>query len=121
MPFSVLSWNILGPATRDVEEFGFIRDDYGRLGKNLQLISELDADILCFQEIDLTSLHLFNNFLLSNYQQASYHEKGTHGGVVVYVKKSKFSIISSVSSMLKKNQSDAPGAFAGVAIQNLAT
>lgn len=117
MQFSVLSWNILGPATRDVADFGFIKGDYGRLGKTLQLISAIDADILCFQEVDLTSLHLFNNFLLADYLQAAYHEKGAHGGVVVYVKKSKFRVISIVASALKNSASDAPGAFAGAMIE----
>lgn len=121
MSFSVLSWNILGPATRDVADFGFIKGDYGRLGKNLQLISEIDADILCFQEVDLTSLHLFNNFLLADYVQAAYHEKGVHGGVVLFVKKSKFKVISTVSSALKNSASDAPGAFAGAVIENIET
>ncbi len=121
MSFSVLNWNILGPATRDVADFGFIQGDYGRLGKNLQLISEIDADILCFQEVDLTSLHLFNNFLLAEYLQASYHEKGAHGGVVVYVKKSKFKVISTASSYLKSSANDAPGAFAGAIIESVQT
>jgi endonuclease/exonuclease/phosphatase family metal-dependent hydrolase len=121
MPFSVLSWNILGPATRDVADFGFIQGDYGRLGKSLQVVSEIDADIVCFQEVDLTSLHLFNNFLLADYLQASYHEKGAHGGVVVYVKKSKFKVVSAVSSMLKNSASDAPGAFAGAVVENIET
>lgn len=121
MLFSVLSWNILGPATRDVADFGFIKGDYGRLGKSLQLIREIDADIVCFQEVDLTALHLFNNFLLADYLQAAYHEKGAHGGVVVYVKKSKFKIISTVSSVLKNSASDAPGAFAGAIIENIET
>lgn len=121
MSFSVLSWNILGPATRDVEDFGFIKGDYGRLGKSLQLIDEIDADILCFQEVDLTSLHLFNNFLLADYLQVAYHEKGAHGGVVLYVKKSKFKVISTASSSLKNSASDAPGAFAGAIIEIIST
>ncbi len=121
MPISILSWNILGPATRDVQDYGFIKGDYGRLGQTLELVSSVNADILFFQEIDLTALHLFNNFLLPNYIQAAYHEKGAHGGVALYVKKSKFKIISTVASVLKNSQNDAPGAFCGAIIENFDT
>jgi len=121
MSISVLSWNILGPATRDVVEYGFIPGDYGRLGKHLEIISNLDADILCFQEIDLTTLHFFNNFLLSQHAQVAYHEKGAHGGVVVYVKKSKFDFVSSVGSLLKSNHKKSPGAFCGGVIKSIST
>ncbi|MBI2344625.1 endonuclease/exonuclease/phosphatase family protein [Candidatus Dependentiae bacterium] len=120
MSYSVLSWNILGPATRDVEDYGFIRDDYGRLGKHLEIIQQYQADILCFQEVDLTTLHFFNNFLLAQYTQLAYHEKGAHGGVVVYIKKSKFTIVNTISSVLKTNEKFAPGAFCGGIIKNVA-
>ena len=121
MAFSVLSWNILGPATRDVEDFGFIKNDYGRLGKSLEIINNFEADILCFQEVDLQSLHLFNNFLLGQYAQVAYHEKGSHGGVVLYIKKSKFTVGDTLSSVLKNSASDAPGAFCGAIIQSIET
>ena len=45
MPFSVLSWNILGPATGDVQDYGFIQGDYGRLGKHLDIIHQYQAYI----------------------------------------------------------------------------
>jgi exonuclease III len=119
MALSVLSWNILGPATRDVASYGFIPGDYGRLGKHLEIINQHQADILCFQEIDLTTLHFFNNFLLSLYFQASYHEKGSHGGVVVYVRKSKFELVESIGSVLKSSQINSAGAFCGTIFKNL--
>lgn len=119
METSIFSWNILGPATGDVEDYGFIKNDYGRLGQHLKIIDRYKADILCFQEIDLTALHLFNNFLLSEYDQLSYHEKGAHGGVVIYAKKSKFELISSVGSLLQRENKKSPGSFAGVFIRDI--
>jgi endonuclease/exonuclease/phosphatase family metal-dependent hydrolase len=119
MSLSVLSWNILGPATRDVADYGFIPGDYGRLGKHLEIINQFQSDILCFQEVDLTTLHFFNNFLLSKYQQATYHEKGAHGGIVVYVRKSQFKLIESIGSVLKSSEVRAPGAFCGVFLEDI--
>jgi len=119
MPFSVLNWNILGPATRDVQDYGFIKDDYGRLGRHLEIIQQYQADILCFQEIDLTALHLFNNFLLAQYIQLAYHEKGEHGGIVVYAKKSKFKLIDSIGGKLNTKEHKSPGAFSGAVIENI--
>ncbi len=121
MSFSVLSWNILGPATRDVADYGFIPGDYGRLGKHLEIISKLEADILCFQEIDLTALHFFNNFLLAEYMQVAYHEKGVHGGIVVYAKKMKFELVDSLGTLLKSSQKGSPGAFCGGIIKDIKT
>ena len=115
---SVLSWNILGPATRDVADYGFIPGDYGRLGKHLKMIQQYQADILCFQEIDLTSLHLFNSFLLSEYIQASYHEKGAHGGVAVYVRTSIFDVVNSIGTTLQTSENYSPGAFSGTIVKN---
>lgn len=120
MSFSVLSWNILGPATRDVADYGFIPGDYGRLGKHLEIINQFQADILCFQEVDLTTLHFFNNFLFSQYLQAAYHEKGTHGGIVIYVRKSKFELIESIGSVLQSSPKEALGAFCGSIVKNIA-
>lgn len=119
MQISVLSWNILGPGTGDVQDYGFIQGDYGRLGKHLEIIHSYQADILCFQEVDLTTLHLFNSFLLGEYTQGAYHDKGAHGGVVVYVKKSKYELIDSVSALLPGNQERSAGAFAGAFIKDI--
>jgi endonuclease/exonuclease/phosphatase family metal-dependent hydrolase len=121
MALSVLSWNILGPVTRDVADYGFIPGDYGRLGKHLEIISKLEADILCFQEIDLTALHFFNNFLLAQYLQVAYHEKGAHGGIVVYAKKMKFELVDSVGALLENSQKGSPGAFCGGIIKDIET
>lgn len=119
MVCSVLSWNILGPETRDVEDYGFIKGDYGRLGKHLDIIRQYEADVLCFQEVDLTTLHFFNNFLLGEYNQLAYHDKGAHGGIVVYAKKSKFELIEPIGALLKSTEVRAPGAFCGAIIKSI--
>lgn len=115
---SVLSWNILGPATQDVDHFGFIKNDYGRLGKNLKLIREYQPDVLCLQEVDLTALHFLNNHLLGDYFQGAYQSKGTHGGAVLYFKRSMFELQSVLNAPLDSGEHLLPGAIACAVVQH---
>lgn len=118
MSFSILSWNILGPATKDVENFGFIKRDYARLRQHLKIIDQYHADIICLQEVDLTTFNFFNEHLFENYRFAAYHEKGVHGGVVIYIKKLKFKLLHTVSSRLVSEQGSSPAAFCGIFLEH---
>lgn len=111
--FSLLSWNILGPSTRDVEHFGFALGDYTRLDAVLKVIESYKADLFCLQEVDHVSLCFFNDNFLERYHLVSYQSKGTHGGVVVYAKRSMFDFVSSWGGKLKGYNSKSPGACAG--------
>lgn len=111
--FSLLSWNILGPSTRDVEHFGFALGDYTRLGAVLKVIESYQADLICLQEVDHVSLRFFNNYFLDRYHLVSYQSKGAHGGVVVYAKRSQFDFMTSWGGRLRGYNSKSPGACAG--------
>lgn len=111
--FSLLSWNILGPLTQDVEYFGFKYGDYDRLIDVLDVIQKSSADIICLQEVDKRSFLFFNSHLLATYEAVCYHAKGTHGGVVVYVRRSMFDINGSWGYTLDSGHERSPGAIAG--------
>jgi len=110
---SVLSWNILGPATRDVERFGFVQGDYSRLEKTIAVIQQYQADIICLQEVDKISLHYLNHILLCDYHCVAYQEKGLHGGVVVYAKRLLFEVEKTFECSLSSGDKNKPGALAG--------
>ena len=87
--FSILSWNILGPSTFDVEKFNFKKGDYLRLDAIIDIIKKSRASILCLQEVDLKALDI----LKKNFQDftfVDYCMKGDAGGVVIFFKTKDF-------------------------------
>ncbi len=100
--FSLLSWNILGPNTQDVDNFFPIyqgskyQTPYSRLDDIVAEIKKLKAPyILCLQEIDRRTESVLDKELptiSNNYKKVGYKSKGQNGGVILYARTDKFHI-----------------------------
>ena len=88
--FSVLSWNILGPNTQDVNNFfPGTKGIYTRLDEIIKIIKKARASILCLQEVDTTSLKILERNL-STFFLITYQPKGKNGGVAIFAKTTDF-------------------------------
>lgn len=94
----ILSWNILGPETKDVtwfaERYPAITDWHNRFMLIIQKILHLNPDIICLQEVGEAQKHPFESALFHHgFILGSYASKGPHGGVIIFYKKHRFSLI----------------------------
>jgi endonuclease/exonuclease/phosphatase family metal-dependent hydrolase len=92
--FSLLTWNILGPQAVDAADFLKAMKRYKTQDERLEdvvfAIDSWDADIVCLQEVNRSTLEklgtLLDSLLPKKYFVAGWGSKGKNGGVVILVK-----------------------------------
>lgn len=113
--FSVLTQNILGPHTQDVEGFGYKRGDYGRIDEMVGKAAQVQPTFLCFQEWDSQTWSKLSqptkDLVIKHYELIAVQPKGQNGGVALY-KKRDSKIATVMKKSLELSNAKFPGACA---------
>lgn len=125
--FSVLSWNILGPNTQDVDDFfPGTKGNYKRLDAVIHHIKSHNtphgASIIALQEVDGESRKkLAHELAKAGYQEIGYQEKGRNGGTALYAKTNEFDSMGNINMSLVGSDPKFPGAAAATLLQSKKT
>ena len=126
--FSILSWNILGPSTQDVDQFfPGTQGNYARLEQIINHIKSHNAghggaSIIALQEVDGEARKKLSHELKkAGYTEIGYQEKGKNGGTVLYAKTNEFDFMNNINMPLAGSDQKFPGAAAAGLLQSKKT